>query len=387
MPGTTARGATVLAISVGILMAANYTNHAALMPVLIPELGINPALGGLLSTGLFASATTISIASGAWSDRFGARRVVAAGMAVLAGSNLLLYLTPGYGFLLAVKVLQGLGTGACFVGGARFAEAVAPPGRAHLLQGLFGGFGQLGGGIGLYGVPLLLNWLSWRETFTVLGLLQAAFLFLWWLWAPMAAHPRPRARGGIGAALGQRDAWLAALLHCTGFGTAYVVSTWINTLLVLRYGLTLGLAGALGSMVLVSGLVARPLGGWLASAGILSDRRLLRLSNAFAAAGVGLLAWPSLGLGWAIAAIAVAGVGVNLSYSAVFATAAAASPDHPGAVQGLVSTLANGFVLVGAPLVGWSLGLSGEFSLGFSALAALSLLGYAAVGWVGLSKG
>jgi len=92
----------------------------------------------------------------------------------------------------------------------------------------------------------------------------ALALCLYCLWAA----PRPESSAAppvrFAQMLGHSGLWLLGVVQMATFGLMIVVATWITTLLRLTLGMPLKTAGLLGSLVLLIGIVTRPLGGWLA---------------------------------------------------------------------------------------------------------------------------
>jgi len=82
-----------------------------LFPVLRAELGVSyAALGALITASAGASAMS-QLVSGFLVDRFGARRVLASGLALLATAITLAGMAPSYGVLIAIMAMAGLGNG------------------------------------------------------------------------------------------------------------------------------------------------------------------------------------------------------------------------------------------------------------------------------------
>ncbi len=82
-----------------------------LFPVLRAELGVSyAALGALITASAGASAISQPV-SGFLVDRFGARRVLAFGLALLASAIALAGMAPSYGVLVGIMALAGLGNG------------------------------------------------------------------------------------------------------------------------------------------------------------------------------------------------------------------------------------------------------------------------------------
>src|SRR4051794_19839437 len=85
--------ALALVSLLGLATTTNYTNHAPLLPLLMPELGFGPTLAGLLSSAFFLSSALLVVPLGALVDRVGPKPVAAGGV---GGTGLV----PG-GFALA----------------------------------------------------------------------------------------------------------------------------------------------------------------------------------------------------------------------------------------------------------------------------------------------
>ena len=358
----------------GWATTTNYTNHAAVIPLLMRELGFGPVQAGLLSTVFFVTLAIACVPAGMFSDRLGPTRVGTLGLAAVFASNLALGYARHFPDLLLIKVVGGLGCGLAFIAGMRYATLVVPPARAHQALGLYGGFVQLGGGTALYLIPLLTSLMGWRRAFIVssgLLLLSTA------AWLGLAPSVRPTlAAVPLTEATRSRKVWTLGLVHCVTFGLAVLVGIWVTTFLVHDFGLSLVRAGAAGSMILALGVLSRPLGGWLIDRGMLEARAVMKLTVLTGAGGLLVLAWPGRPLIVAAVAIMALGVALNAPYAAVMNTAGAILPRAPGAAVGLVSGVGVLAIAVGAPAVGALLASTGSFALPFGLLAAFSLLGF-----------
>src|SRR5436309_8651040 len=100
-----------------VVCAGHFLSHfyslvlPPLFPVLRGELGVSyAALGAVITASAGASAVS-QLVSGFLVDRFGARRVLAGGLALLAGSIALAGMAPSYGALVAIMAVAGLGNG------------------------------------------------------------------------------------------------------------------------------------------------------------------------------------------------------------------------------------------------------------------------------------
>jgi MFS family permease len=373
------RAALACACAVGFAFSANYTNHAPVVGTLARQFGFSQTLGGLLTTGIFITHAAMQVPGGHLVDRFGSRRVLIYALAWVALGNFAIAFAGAYWQLLAWKVFTGVGTGTCFVAGARYIhEALAGP-RLNLAQGLYGGSILLGSGFVILAVPHISQWAGWRGSFVI----SATFAVCTWIfWTTVSPHVPSvaRARGHLRGMLLAPQLWLLGLMQMASFGLAIVVGAWIITLLVSMLQVPAAKAGMIGSLVLLLGIVMRPLGGVLRPR--MGMRALLTASFLANAAGCFILAagWHSLPL--AVVAVLLIGTGCGLPYAALFTRAASLFPGRAGAAMGLVNMLGILMILVGAPLVGHLADWSGSFRSSFVALGGFSLAACAAVSLV-----
>lgn len=331
---------------------------------------------------------------GRLADRLGRKLLYVYGFVVFTGSSLLCALAPSVGWLIAARVLQGLGAAllqANSVALIRETVADAQLGRAIGLQGTAQALGlALGPAVG--GVLLSLG--GWRLLFLVNVPAGVLGCVLGWLLLPRS---RFRSDTGerfdlIGAALlaGAAGALLVLLSHIRSLGTAELfalalssAASWIafvarelgtrsplvEVRLLADRRIGLGLAGALASfMVMFGALFAIPfflsahglspavaglelavlpvaLGVAAPIAGRLADRRpapgLMASSIALTAAGLSLTALWHAPAG-IIAGLAIAGLGLGGFIPANNATIMAAAARRQAGVMSGVLNMARG---------------------------------------------
>jgi MFS family permease len=362
--------------AIGFAFSANYTNHAPVAGVLAREFGFSQALAGLLTTGIFLTHAAMQVPGGYLVDRLGSRRLLGFALAWVAFGNFAIAFSNAYWQLLAWKIFVGIGTGTCFVAGARYVhEALAGP-RLHVAQGMYGGSILLGSGFVILALPRVYFWAGWRATFLITAAVATLAWILWIATAPRMDSGSP-AYGCLGGLLLAPQLWLLGLMQMGSFGLAMVVGAWIVALLGNTLHLALANAGLVGSLVLLLGIVTRPLGGMLRRR--LGSRPLLVSSFVMNAAGCFTLAWGRNSLPLAVAAVLLIGAGCGLPYAVLFTRAGALFPGRAGAAMGLVNMLGIVMILVGAPLVGRLADWTGNFRSSFVALGAFSLVACAAV--------
>jgi EmrB/QacA subfamily drug resistance transporter len=186
--------------------------------VALPDIGRDfdastSALQWILNGYLLTLASLILL-GGSLGDRFGRRRVFVLGVGVFTASSLLCAIAPSVEFLIAARMLQGVGGALLTPGSLAIIEAsFRPSDRARAI----GAWSGLGGVATAFG-PLLGGWLigaiSWRAIFVInlpIGIFVA--------WA--ATEHVPESRDPMAA---ERIDYLGAILTALGLaGTTYAL--------------------------------------------------------------------------------------------------------------------------------------------------------------------
>jgi len=376
VPRTDARRALLLICAFAVAVSTSYTNHGPVLGFISGEFALDAASAGAMATSFFLGAAMLMLFGGAAADRYGARPAVTAGFLVACLSTLGCgLLAPSYPALLAWRFVGGLGGGFAFAAGAAYTRGVFAGRGQHLAQGLYGASFLAGSAVTLIYMPLLAGAAGdWRRAYFVSGLAVLGIWVAWWRLAPSGSPPMPAGDTppGLAPALRARNSWLLGLCHMCGFGLAMVLGTWVVTYVHDGFGVPLVAGGLLGSLVLVIGIVARSGGGLILERG-LPPVRLIRLGLALAIVGLGTLALAGH-LALAVGGLVATGLGVGLPYAAVFNGAAASVPSSPASAQALVGWVGVMTAIVGPPLVGELLDVTGGFASGFLVLAAFAAL-------------
>lgn len=363
----------VLAACMGaIALSIQFTDYGPLIPILEHGLQITPGQAGLLSSLLFFGLIMACLPAGWLADRVGQRSVLLGSLLLMIGGGALLPLWPNIYWILVCRALIGFGSGAAFIAGAGVVAGVEH--HAALAQGLYGGFVQIGSGLGLLVTPLLAARLGWQGAFLVWGVTGIPALVAW-LCASADQRPEntPRGEQPRAVAAGARSSaiWALGISHMGTFGTSSVLAAWISVFLVRQYGVSLSLAATFGALGLISGALIRPLGGLLLSKKIMSAVPLIRMGTCGTCLGMAVLALP-----WRMPALAIFGitavaVGSTLPFAAVFDSAAHLHTVRKGVAQGLTSMIAWQSLLWAPPLVGVLLQVTGSFTLPFGILVLM----------------
>jgi MFS transporter, NNP family, nitrate/nitrite transporter len=364
--GRASRGLPVAAgLAVGCFLTWNVSNVGAVADPLADAYDTSLAVVGLLTTALFVTHLAAQLPAGFWSDRFGPHRVALAACLAAAIGNAVLLADTSIGLAVAGRLVVGLGSGAGFVAGL---DLVRAGGGGPVRQGLYGGATMAGGGLALLIVPPLTDATSWRAAYAsglALALLAAALVM-----GVRGLPPVGRTDRGV-----LRDVTLLPLgvLQVATFGLAVIAGNWIVPLLE-REGAAPAAAGALGSFVLLAGIVTRPLGGALTHRW--AARRHALVGGSLVAVAGGALLIAAGGPLWlsALGSLAL-GLAAGLPFAVVFEAAQRLRPDAPGSAIALVNGCAVLAIVIGTPLVGLSFDLPGDGLVGFAAISLLALGG------------
>ena len=368
------RLAVAAGCAVGFATGWNIANVGAIASDTAAAYGVSLAVVGVFTTALFVTHLAVQIPGGRASDRYGARRAGLAALVVIMAGDALALIAPAPALAIGARAVTGVGTGLAFISGSAYVRA---SGGSPFAQGLYGGIGLGGGGAALAVVPAFEGALGWRSPYWTSVVVAAGALVL------LAAAPGDQAREGAvrqegvpRGVLRDNRLYRLAVLYAASLGLSLVVANWVVELLERTAGVGKHTAGVVGSLVLLLGVITRPLGGWILRERPARVRVAVGASLAAGALGTAALVagkplWLA-GLGGALL-----GLAAGIPFAPAFTGAALARPDAPAAAVGMVNGAASVVALVGTPLVGLTFSLPGDGRAGFAAVMVLWLVALA----------
>lgn len=346
-------------------------------PAIKRDLGLDDVQMGLVFSAFTLSYALFEVPSGWFADRFGPRLTIARIVAWWSVMTALTGVAGGFGSLVVLRLLFGMGEAGTFPATTRVYARWLPAEVRGAAFGLAIMAGALGGALTQPLVVALLGVISWRHTFPLFGAVGIAWSVVWWWWYrdDPAQHagvneaelrvirggsPSPPEAAGSGEAftvLGHagvpwgrllRSRTLAAL--CAMYAMAiygwYFYLTWMPTYLLNARGFDLKRAGYLAALPYVGIAVGVYFGGWVSDRmvrwrGVRTGRCLPGLVGLplAAAAVVGAVATPdpmqsALLLG---AAAGLAAMGV----APAWAVCLEMGGPHAGVVSGAMNMFGN----------------------------------------------
>ncbi len=370
------------AVLLGFIFSANYTNHGPLIPTLVKQLEITFTMAGFLTTAIFLTHGALQIPGGALADRFGAKKLVNVALLIITAGNVIIGLSNSYQAILILKFIIGIGTGICFIAGARYITTFFLGKEIQRAQGFYGGSILLGSGFVIYGIPQLLPLVGWHNIFMITGGMAGSLLILWYFLAPDTPRAVTTPKLDWAGVFGSRNIWLLSLAQLATFGEIIACGVWVNTLLIKSIHLPPKVAGIIGSIVLLLGIFSRPLGGFILGHKVMTTKNLLAASCAGLALG---FIWMGLSssMGVVLIAIIFTGIMAGLPFAGIFNAARDNCPHCPGVAMGFVNTWGAIGVMVFPPIIGRLVDVTGTFISGFVVLGAMALI--AALGCLALT--
>jgi MFS family permease len=354
------------------------------------DLHFDDAQMGKLLSAFFWTYASLQIPVGWLAERFGAHRVLAAGLTLWASATMLVGTAHSFNALLVLRLALGVGESAGFPCVSKLLVLLVPPKGLGTANGIVGFAYLLGPAVGTYAGGWLMDQYGWRSAFLVFGGLS-----LLWLWPWSRVASQVRTGQPASNAPGSPSFWMilkTPAMWGTGLGlfsanyTFYFMLAWLPSYLVRERGFsTLEMAALAGSAYLVNALSAL-IGGW----GI--DRYIARGGSAdfgyksvMALAHVGSVACMlCMALGskpLALGAMFFYQVLCGASSPGIYAMSQIlAGPRASGRWVGIQNSLGS-LAGVAAPwLTGVIILSTGRFTNAFVVAAAMSVFGL--VGWI-----
>ncbi len=346
---------------------------AVMTAELTREFGLTAVALGNLSAFYFYSYVAMQVPTGILADRWGPRRLLAAGAWVAGLGSAVFALAGNLAWAGAGRLLIGGSVAVAFVGLLKLASRWFAPRQFALATGMALFCGIIGAVFAGVPLRLLVTALGWRPVMLVSAVLTLAVgAAIWWVVRDdpeergYASHAHPtsdRAGGrpagvleGMAEVFRYRNTWLLTLAPGGVVGCVLTFSgLWGIPFLTTHYGLSATQAAAATSTLLVAWAVGGPLFGHA------SDRWGRRKPLYVLGCGVGALCWALLVLVPDLPPVALFGllVTAGLASGGMIIGFAFAKESVPSHLAGTVSGVVNMGVMTGPmllqPAVGWVL--------------------------------
>ncbi len=259
---------------IGFVHGVSHFFHLLLPPLfpwLMQDFDLSFTGIGMTMTVFFVISGIGQAMAGFLVDRFGAARVLGAGISCFALAGVVLHFATGYPMLIATAALAGLGNSVFHpadftVLNHRVSQARL--GHAFSVHGLSGNLGWAAAPVFMTGIAAAYGWRNAALGASLVAITALALLF-WRRAAINEAHDHRAAKGDEApsptfAFLGSRAVWLCFLFFLLITAAFGAIQNFASPILQALYGLSLTTAALALSTYLVGGAAGIILGGFLA---------------------------------------------------------------------------------------------------------------------------
>ena len=201
-PTTTFRADAAVIALVGVAHATSHLFHLLLpplFPLLMPDFGFGYTEAGFLMTVFFAISGVGQALAGIVVDRYGARRVLMAGVSLLAISGLALAAATSYAMLVLAVALAGLGNAVFHPADFSLLNKKVSPARLGHAFSVHGLSGNLGWALGAAISGTALAGAGWRGAGIAAAMVALASVTALLMARPLLDDERPRVDAGTTA--------------------------------------------------------------------------------------------------------------------------------------------------------------------------------------------
>ena len=257
----------------------NRFNYSPVIPLLRADLGISNTQAGWLMALFFISYTIFQLPAGFLGDRFGPRKTLTWGAVISIAGNLIFSQASSFGILSLGQLANGLGQSMGWTSSLKLIVSWFPRSRRATAIGLFATCVTGGSSFGIRLSGLLGDHLGWRSSFIIPPILLAMVTLLFWMLVKDNPGEKglpdfddeillerqiendPRSRLSI--ILSNRILWSVALVYFCFVYVQFGCLVWIPSFLKEGYAMSVDRASTISALILLPGVFASPLAGFL----------------------------------------------------------------------------------------------------------------------------
>ena len=262
----------------GLYYASRF-NYSAVLPLIRTDLAITNARAGWLMALFFVTYTAFQLPSGYLGDCFGPRKILTIGALFSVAGNLIISQGATFTILSIGQVINGLGQAMGWNSALKLIVNWFPRSRRATAIGFFATCVTAGSSFGIRFSGYLGDHFGWQSAFIIPPALLAAVTVVFWIVVRNSPSERGledfddethleniftnSAKSKISLVLTHPTLWVVALVYFCFVYVQFGCLVWIPTFLTEIYGLSIDRAALIAAMVLIPGIFASPVAGFV----------------------------------------------------------------------------------------------------------------------------
>ena len=350
---------------------------ASVVPLLTASFDVGKPAAGFAVSALYLAWSALGIPGGLLTDRYDNRALVLVGVVVFTAASVVGAFAGSYEVFIASRFVGGATGVFLWTANANVVNGAFDARRRAIATSTFVGAASVGLALAQFAGPVIADAAGWRAVFLVYPTLALVGFPLLYLGLDGPVH------GGSSASLADLVATLrdpailtlSAVSACT-YALFLFLNSWMPTYATEVLGIDLAAAGAAAALIPLTGVVARPGGGWLAARLGNRPRPVIVGSLACSLVVVAALAFAATP-GRFPALLLLAGLFPQFSIGLYYVYAGELADDGTtGTALALLTTVSTTGSLVAPVVAGWLIdAISWTAGFGFAALVGLAGLG------------
>ena len=370
----------------------NRFNYSPIIPLLKADLGISNTQAGWLMALFFISYTIFQLPAGFLGDRFGPRKVLTCGAVISIAGNLIFSQATSFGILSLGQLTNGLGQSMGWTSSLKLIVSWFPRSRRATAIGLFATCVTGGSSVGIRLSGLLGDHLGWRSSFIIPPVLMAMVALLFC----MMVKDNPREKGlpdfddeiylerqiendprsRLSLVMTNRILWSVALVYFCFVYVQFGCLVWIPSFLKEGYAMSVDRASTISAFVLLPGVFASPLAGYLSDHYFGGKRKPLILMGMFILALATFLLSREVSITLAAGLLAIVGLMIIMPDVLLAAYPSDILSRKLSATgMGFLTTFTSIAGIITTPLSGKIIDLFGSYTAVFFSFAVVALAG------------
>ena len=402
-PKVTPRRRFLIYVLLFFMSAINYGDRSALSiggPAVAKEFDLSPIQLGYVLSSFLWTYFLLNLPAGLISDKFGARRSAAFSVTLWSAATALTGATFSLWYLIATRMLMGIGEAFGFPVGNRAIREWAPRKERGFATAIFSSGQAFGTAITSITTAWLITVAGWRLAFILLGVLGFVWAAIWWVFYQDPAKARwlspierdfvlaerdvvPGARGlSVLELFRWRSTWgLIGVQICANF-TNFLLLTWLPGYLVMARHIDVLHTGfytascylAACAMTVAIGAIADRVIG---PAGVQTGKRRILVASLLVGSSAMALSpfTESSAIILTLLTISLACIQSALAMNYALTSDLLRNGQSVGTLTGLLLTFSNGFGILAPIITGYVVAATQQFDGAFELAAVLVLIG------------